>query len=253
MPYLKRVVKAGNTIFVKKYYSSRYGRKNKDLRAERQNVSSEKMQRVNEENAVEKLTWLINTNFGAGDIHVVLTYDDEHLPDTEGAKENMRKFIRKLRAVYRENGSELKYIKTAEYEGKRIHHHLLLNKIDTQIINELWTYGRAFFRVLDNSGDYSKLASYFVKETNRTFAQGLVSGKRWDASKNLGKPEIVKIIVPADSWTKEPKPAKGFYIPSDSIESDIDSFGYAFQKYMMIKIPEKKKRRKTAGKSTAER
>ena len=242
MPYIKRIVKAGDTIFVKKYFSSRFGKKNKDFRAEREKPSSEKMQKVNEENAVEKLTWLINSNFGAGDLHVVLTYDDEHLPDVEGAKDSIKKFMRKLRAVYKENGSELKYIKTAEYESKRIHHHLLINKIDTQIINELWTSGRAFFRVLDNSGDYSKLASYFVKETNRTFAQGLVSGKRWDASKNLKKPDIQKTVVPADSWTKEPKPIKGYMIAKDSVEMDIDAFGYAYQRYMMIKIPEKKKR-----------
>lgn len=241
MPYIKRIVKAGDTIFVKKYFSSRYGKKNKDIRAEREKPSSEKMQKVNEENAVEKLTWLINSNFGAGDLHVVLTYDDEHLPDVEGAKESMRKFMRKLRAIYKENGLELKYIKTAEYEGKRIHHHLILNKIDTQVINELWTNGRAFFRVLDGNRDYSKLASYIVKETNRTFAQGLVSGKRWDASKNLKKPVIHKTVVPADSWAKEPKPIRGYMIQSDSVEMDIDSFGYAYQKYMMIKIPEKKR------------
>ena len=240
MPYIKRIVKAGNTVEVKKYFTSRFGKKDIDSRSAKASETSEKMKKVNEENATEKLRWLINGNFSAGDIHMVLTYDDDHLPDTEGAKESIRKYMRKLRKAYKEQGKELKYIKTAEYEGKRIHHHILVNKIDTQILDELWEEGHVYFRILDNSGEYSKLASYFVKETSKTYADGLISGKRWDASKNLKKPEITKVIVPADSWTKNPVPLKGYYIPSDSIETDVDSFGYAYQKYTMIKIQEKK-------------
>lgn len=240
MPYLKRIVKAGNTIEVKKYFTSRFGKKDKDSRNTKASVTSEKMKKVNEEIAVEKLRWLINENFGAGDIHMVLTYDDEHLPETEGAKEAIRKYMRKLRKVYKEQNKELKYIKTAEYEGKRIHHHVLVNKFDTQILDELWECGHVYFRILDNTGDYSKLASYFVKETSKTYTEGLISGKRWDASKNLRKPSITKVVVSADSWTKNPVALKGYYIPSDSIEMDVDCFGYPYQKYTMIKIPEKK-------------
>ncbi len=241
MPYVKRIVEAGNTIEVKKYFTARFGKKDRDYRQAKMSASSEKVQKVNEEHAVEKLRWLMNTNFGAGDIHMVLTYDEEHITDAEGTKEAIRKYMRKLRNAYRERNIELKYIKTAEYESKRIHHHVLVNKIDTQILDELWECGHVYFRVLDNSGDYSKLANYFVKETRRAFAQGLISGKRWDSSKNLKKPNIHKEIVAADSWTDSPKPYKGYYIPADSIEMDVDTIGFPYQKYTMIKITEKRK------------
>ena len=100
--------------------------------------------------------------------------------------------------------------------------------------------GRIHFSIFDNSGDYSKLAAYLVKETSETFRSGKISGKRWNASKNLVKPKIEKEIVSADSWTKSPKAMKGYFIPKTSIEMDVDAFGYPYQKYTMIKIPEKK-------------
>ena len=240
MPYVKRTVRAGDTIEVKKYFTSRFGKKDKDKRNAKVNVSSEKMQEINEKNAIEKLTWLLNANFKAGDIHMVLTYNKELLPDEETAKDNLRKFMRNLRKAYKIEGSELKYIDTTEYEHTRIHHHLVINKFDTQKIQELWQYGRIHFSIFDNSGDYSKLAAYLVKETSETFRSGKISGKRWNASKNLVKPKIEKEIVSADSWTKSPKAMKGYFIPKTSIEMDVDAFGYPYQKYTMIKIPEKK-------------
>lgn len=240
MPYIKRIVRAGDTVEIKKYHSARYGKKENIAREKKANISSKKVQEINEKNAVEKLTWLINTNFGEGDLHVRLTYKDDYYPTPEEARENIRKFLRSLRKVYRENGLELKYVNATEYENKRIHHHLVVNEINPKIIQKLWPYGRVFFTPLDDKGDYSALAVYFVKETRKTFKGNPVSAKRWNASKNLKKPEIEKEIVSADSWTNYPKPIKGYYIPKDSIEMDVDAFGYPYQKYTMIKIPEKK-------------
>lgn len=240
MPYIKRIVKAGDTIEVKKYFSSRIGKKDRVQREEKMNVSSDKVQEINEKNAIEKLTWLINTNFGEGDLHIRLTYKDDYYPTPDEARENIRKFLRCLRKEYKKQGLELKYVNSTEYENKRIHHHLVVNEFSPKIIQSLWQYGRVFFTPLDNKGDYSALAVYFVKETRKTFRGNPVSAKRWNASKNLKKPTIEKEIVEADSWTNYPKAIKGYYIPKDSIEMDVDSCGYPYQKYTMIKIPEKK-------------
>ena len=243
MPYIKRTVRAGGTIEVKKYYSARYGKKNKGIKAERQNISSEKQQEINERNATEKLTWLLNANFGFGDYHVTLTYSDEHKPEPEEAKNCVRRFLRRLRAAYRDNGSELKYVEVTEYENRRIHHHMVLPYIDTRIIASLWNYGGVHFRAI-YSEELSRLAEYLVKETGKTFRGSVVSAKRWNSSRNLKKPEIKKEIVPADSWRRVPAPMNGYYIPTDKIIIDVDAFGYPYQKYTMIKVPEKARHRK---------
>lgn len=243
MPYLKRTVRAGDVIFVKKYFSSRYGKKNDGSKAARSSPSPEKMQETNARNAIDKLTWLINANFADGDFHMVLTYKGEK-PSPEQAAENLRKYLRKLRAEYKKAGEELKYIWVTEYQSSRIHHHVLLNKFDTTVLTELWEHGTNHFTPLYSTGDYSKLATYFVKETEKTYKDNFIGGKRWNSSKNLVKPKIEKEVVEADSWTDYPRAVKGYYIPKDTIEMDVDECGYPYQKYTMIKIPEKKGRKR---------
>lgn len=240
MPYIKRIVKAGDTIEIKKYFSARYGKKDNGCRAEKEKETSEKQKTVNDNNAVEKLTWLINENFRNGDFHIILTYSDENKPSPEESADVLKRYLRKLRAEYRKAGCELKYITVTEYESTRIHHHVILNKFDTTVISDLWTSGAVRFTSLYSNGEYSKLASYFVKETSKTYQSGVISGKRWNASRNLRKPQIHKEIVQSDFWTNTPKPVKGYYIVTNSVITDVDSFGYAFQKYTMVKIPEKK-------------
>ena len=242
MPYLKRVVRAGDMIFVKKYFSSRYGKKNDGQKAAKSTPSTEKMQDTNARNAIDKLTWLINANFSDGDFHMVLTYRDEK-PSPEQAAENLRRYLRKLRAEYKKAGEELKYIWVTEYQSSRIHHHVLLNKFDTTVLSKLWKHGSSHFTPLYSQGDYTKLATYFVKETEKTYKNSIIGGKRWNSSQNLTKPKIEKEVVEADSWTEYPRPIKGYHIPKDTIEMDVDECGYPYQCYTMVRIPEKKRRK----------
>lgn len=244
MPYIERTVIAGDTIEKKKYFTAQYGGK-RCKRAKREEETSEKQRRENEKNALDRLRWLINTNFVAGDFHIVLTYKGA-APIPEEAAKLLSAYLRKLRNEYRKIGIELKYIAVTEYEANRIHHHVIINKADTELISSLWKHGRVRFTPLDNMGDYSALASYLIKETKRTYKDGKASGKRWNASRNLKQPEIIKRVINADGWRKVPKPIKGYYIISDSIISDIDVFGYPYQKYTMIKIQQSRKSRTQA-------
>lgn len=108
MPYVKCTVEAGNTIEIKKYFSARYGKKAR--RSERKAETEEKQKRINENNAADKLRWLLNSNFGKGDYHVVLTYRRENKPQPEESPQILAAYIRKLRQEYRKKGKELKYI-----------------------------------------------------------------------------------------------------------------------------------------------
>ncbi len=239
LPYIKRTVQAGNVIYIKKYYSSRYGGVNRFKKSTSVNPTSTKMKEINERNAVEKLTWLINSNFEQGDYHLTLTYAGE-CPTVDEAKENLRKLNRKLRAEYKKAGKNFKYVEVTEYESTRIHHHIVLKAIDSKVLTKAWRFGSIHIRPLYSSGDFSSLAAYLVKETKRTFQNEDVKRKRWNASKNLEKPKIKKEIVDADSWTESPTALKGYYIVEDSIYSDITIEGYPFQTYKMIKISDKK-------------
>ena len=69
MPYIMRTVKAGNTKEITKYYSARYGRKHR--KSERKAETEDKQKRVNENNAEDKLRWLINSNFQKGDLCMI--------------------------------------------------------------------------------------------------------------------------------------------------------------------------------------
>jgi len=242
--YMEEVAIAGKTIEVYKYFSvsqlksKKCSRINKNITTEEE---KERFSKINERNALKKLRLLINANFGENDIHLVLTYEKSKRPkDSKEAKKNLEKFMRKLRGLYKDNGLELKYICVTEYENKAIHHHLVINSIDTRKVVKLWEYGRPNVKYLDNTGDYKQLAEYLIKETRKTFRDKVaVLKQRWSSSKNLKKPIIKKRVLKRNTWLKEPKPKKGYYIIKDSLINGIHDWnGYEqpFQFYRMLRL-----------------
>jgi len=55
----------------------------KGHRSKKAKVSAPKQKNLNEKNARRYFIQLVNANFGRKDIHLTLTYDDEHMPFTE--------------------------------------------------------------------------------------------------------------------------------------------------------------------------
>ena len=248
MPYIKRTVQAGRIVEIKKYYSARYGKQSG--RGARRNRTPEDVAKLNERYALDKLRWTLNANFQGGDMLLTLTYDSRSEPPSpEDAYRDQKRFLRELRAAYKKDGRELKYISVTEYEAKRIHHHLVVNAIDAQKIYALWEdrpgHGAMRTRYLDASGEYSELAEYLIKETRRSFRSGKTSRKRWDASRNLAKPEIKREVIQRDSWRKTPAPRKGYILDAGSIEVGVDSWsGLPYQSYRLIKIQDINHQRK---------
>lgn len=241
MPYIEEIVIAGKTIEVSKKHSYRYAGK-RIPRGPNKSPTPEDVKKINERNAETHLRRLINTNFRYQDIHLVLTYRRDNRPDTpETAKADLEQFLRKLRNHFKKRGKNLKYIAVTEYKSKAIHHHLIINSMDTRHLTEIWPHGQPRPTYLDSSGQYGQLASYLIKETSKTFnTEDSVHGKRWCASKNLEQPKITKRIISAQSWQKEPKTKKGYVIEKGSIRSGVSEItGYPYQFYRMIKIPGK--------------
>lgn len=192
MPYIYARTKAGRTILIEKYYSSRYHKKG-IKRSENHKKTSEEQEKVNLRKDIRRLTLQLNENFQYGDYHLVLSYAPDHRPATpEEAKRDREKFLRRLRKQYKKNESELKYIIVTEF-GKKgaLHHHLVINAgVPTRQIQDCWELGRCHFNPMEKSGEYSKLAAYLLKNRAYWKKHG-GKGKQCSCSRN--------IVFPSDS------------------------------------------------------
>ena len=253
MPYVYKMVKTGQVIEIRKYYSSRYGKKCKK-RDKRKSFTKEEQLVVNERVAAQKLRWKINSNFGYGDVHIVLDYDPKKRPkDNEEMREHINKFLRELRKVYKKANSVLKYVSVMEVgkKGAR-HHHLVINVpegVREREIMQTWDYGRVHFNYLDKHPNYAALADYLIKQSSNYFrTEGAMQKKRWCCSRNMKQPVVlVEKIVKNKGWYNRiavvPKKLQGkYYIDEDMTREGIhERTGYPYFAYTLIKINTSKK------------
>lgn len=119
-----------------------------------------------------------------------------------------------LKKIYKAQGQELKYIETAEIgERGAIHLHMVINDIDIREVKKLWSYGYVKAIPLDSSGQYRKLASYFIKyfqKTRGTTEQ--IQKKAYNCSRNLIRPIPKKEVMWGRVFRKEIKVPKGWYL-----------------------------------------
>lgn len=167
MPYWIRRVYAGKTVEIKKYYSRKH--KPKEKRAKTGEPSRPEQEEVNIRRQTEQLRWKLNCNFQAGDMFITFSYRRDERPDTY--KEMLKqkdKLIRDLRKQYKKIGKEFKYVYVLETGDKGARHiHMVIESMDTKTIKKCWDRGRIHIRLLDDTGQYGKLASYLVKEKGR--------------------------------------------------------------------------------------
>lgn len=124
MPYVERVTKAGNTIEIERYFTSRYKKKGIS-RGDKVKPTKEEQEKVNTRQAERKLRILINANYGYGDYHLVLDYirrkgEPDRTP--EQMRQDIDVFLRECRKEYRKAGLEFKYIHVMEIGKKGARH-----------------------------------------------------------------------------------------------------------------------------------
>lgn len=73
MPYVEAITKAGNTVEIERYYTSRYNKRGQS-RSKRVKPTKEEQKKVNKRQAEKKLRRILNANFNGKDYHVVLPY-----------------------------------------------------------------------------------------------------------------------------------------------------------------------------------
>lgn len=205
-------------------------------RGARINITPEKVQQNNDRLAVKDLARKLNANFKHNDLHLVLTY--AVAPNRRQAKKDRAAFIKALRKAMRSQGVELKYIAVTEYEHTRIHHHIVINNFDINTINEIWTKGFVRLSVMDNTGNYTELAEYLIKETTKTFRKDdSLYKRRYSCSANLIKPIVKKEEVnPSELWD-DPEPIEGYYIPEEYVRRfEHPVTGLEHLEYLMVAI-----------------
>ena len=187
MPYVERVTKAGKTIEVDRYYTSRY-HKAGIKRGDKVRPTNEAQKKANTRKAERTLRLLLAENYQDGDLHIDFGYIRKK-GEPYRTREEMRKdadvFLRELRKAYKQQGQELKYVHVMEVgeKGSR-HHHLVVNYIDTRLIQAAWKKAypqnsKIHFHPLDTNGDYSRLAAYLIKYTDKTVGTDeALQGKR---------------------------------------------------------------------------
>ncbi len=174
------------------FYSGKRQAAANGRRAKKKNETAPAQKNLNDERSKRYLVWLIKKNFGSGDLHLTLTYDDLNLPPTvDEANRRVRNYIRRLRYYLKSIGQSVKRFKyivvTSVYstdgEPSRVHHHIFMSAVkDRDAVEALWAFGAADAdRIQNFYNAINKLSGYVAKQTS--------GDKRWFASKNLDRPK----------------------------------------------------------------
>lgn len=236
MPYIRSTCRAGKTKEIAKYYTRRFHPKG-EQRAEKKNLTTEQQQKVNDRQLVRKLTRILNANFDSNCWYITFSYTKEHRPDgAEQLKNQKRELLKRLRKVFKAEGSELKYVETAEIgERGATHIHMVINAIDIRKIKAIWSYGYVTVKPLEESGQYRKLAEYFIKyhqKTRKTDKQ--IQKKAYNCSRNLERPEPEKKVMRGNRFKKGINVPKGWYLDKESVREGTTAEGYEFLYYTLI-------------------
>ncbi|NFE73352.1 hypothetical protein FDC27_15000 [Clostridium botulinum] len=161
-----------------------------DIPRNKNRVKSKQSQKnLNDKNSKKMVVRLINSNYGKEDLYITVTYKDGYLPDEKTARRDMQNYIRRLKRYRKKMGlDELKYIYSIGYEDNpeeskkvRIHHHLIINKMDRNIVEDLWGKGTANAKRLQpDDFELTGVGKYIANQ----------GPERWSASRNLKKPKI---------------------------------------------------------------
>ena len=218
-------------------------------RAGKTKPTSESVQRNNDRIATMNLSRKINANFGADDGHLILTWKE--VPTQEEADHAFGLFRRRLQRKCKKVGAEVKMVWATELQS-RIHHHVVINRIDLTLIRECWTWGRVKWIPLDNesNGNYYRLAEYIIKETAENFRDpDSQTRQRYSCTRNLESPIIIRQPAsPKEFSIDNIKPIKGYAVDEDTImEYENPINGCPTITYMMTAIDAEPRLRKWRG------
>lgn len=153
--------------------------------------SPEAIRKVNLRNARKRLTRLLNTNFGKGDIIATLT--DKEAKTEEDAKRHLDNYIKALRRLVEKYEEELTYLYVMETTSKGVYHiHMAIRNFagtaqeGIEKIRAKWRHGISRIDPIQESEGGLKGFALYI--TQKKSAQEKILRRRWAGSKNLRKP-----------------------------------------------------------------
>lgn len=88
---------------------------------------------------------------------------------------------------------------------------------------------------MDDTGEYSKLASYLLKNRKYWRAAG-GTGKQYSPSRNLDRPEPEKTIIKtADGYYEKPREKKGWNVAPGTEKYFTTEAGWPYMRYILVK------------------
>ena len=113
---------------------------------------------------------------------------------------------------------------------------MVVSPIDIRLLKNIWPYGWTTIKPMENSGQYRRLAEYFIKYFQKTRdTDGQIQKKSYNPSKNLIRPVPKKKPMRGKKFSCEIKVPKGWYLDKDSVRQGITADGYEFLYYTIIK------------------
>ena len=196
------------------------GVKAKPRGARRKGATPPRKQEANFRSAVRTSARMVNNNFEPGDLHITLKYKD--MPEGGRAEwqHHLKLFLRRLSRAMAKEGRELKYWgATSNTDGDtgdevRPHHHLIIPKVDWELVRSLWPYGWVDYQIMRDDKDYTRLVTYILKQV-----KGVADKAKYTASRNLVPPKVVEKEISYVGALKTPRGAEileQYYKPEES-------------------------------------
>ena len=114
---------------------------------------------------------------------------------------------------------------------------MVINDIDIRKVKGIWKYGFVTAKPLDDTGQYRKLASYFIKYFQKTrHTDKQLQKKAYNCSRNLIRPEPNKRKMLGERFCKDIKVPRGWYLDKGSVEEGITEDGYEYMFYTIVQI-----------------
>lgn len=227
MPMYRKTIKSGNVIEIITVKSKRLGMpafRSGAYTTARQDA--EKRRAADLMNQVRELSRVINCNFKQGDLFITLTFRSKVQPSYSEVERAVRKFLRAVRTIRKlRRMPELKYVSVIE-DSKRIHVHMIMNKMSIDELNDIWPHGKVLASRLEPNGEYTGIAHYITKEPRHPHK------KRWSQSRNLDKPLVEYEEISRSELEEDIETPKG-YREVYSVTRYLDDCGlYRYAKYV---------------------
>lgn len=247
--YFEKRIYSGKYLEVIRYVLSDYERYKRSFNRCNSKESRDAQKKFNRNEAIRKLTRLMNCNFTNKDIHFTITFSEKL--DEKTARKELKNFLERVKYHFKKHDlGEFKYIYAiGEHKKEGIHFHICMTGLSLDKLLSIWrkskyaghtTLSHLYF---DDVNGLGGLATYFINQElfkNKLGDEDVADHKKrmirkWTSSKNLVKPKVIKKRIKTLSIKEQPKEIKRYKIMN--FENEYNEF-MGRRQYVQLKLLE---------------